>query len=172
MKLLKVTILAIALFCTSTCLRANSFRYDWVPTSGTTGFILPGSYLDLNATSGIGLGSASILDWKIVTPSGTLTDLNSTLGPTFLQWNSSTILTLMGGVMGGTASATFIGSSSILFGSTSGLGIAYGSWQDPPSPSPGIPEQASTSLLLLLAVAGLVATHCIWRKPIVAIARC
>lgn len=167
MRLINSGILAILLFSTSVAsLRANSFRYDWVPTSGTPGFILTGSYIDLNASSGSSFGSGAILDWHIVTPSGTLTDLNSTLNTAFLQWNSSIIQGLMGGVIGSSSSATFFGNENVFFAGTAGLGMATGSWQDPPSPS--VPDQASTSILLLIAAAGLGATHRLWRKPTLA----
>lgn len=168
MKNVKLALAVLGLsFAVVSGANANSYRYDFVPGSGSS--LLAGSYIDFSTATGQGLASISILDYSIVTPGGTLTSgLSASSWLSWLSWNGST-LTITGTPLSFSgkngATATFNTTSgnytdgsfwSLLLGGTT----VKGTWQ---AEVASVPDQGATLLLLLVGVGFLAAGYMIWR---------
>ena len=178
MKNLKSLSIAALFLCGSIALaHANTYRYDFVPTAdGDPNYPLSdftGSYLDLDASSGAGVGyGTAIVDWHLVTPLGTLTGLNSSIfaigmPPIVMSWNSSTITsfpsspTLFDFFTSGTIYPELTLNTTYEIFSYYDSGISgyrsstiLGTWEAAP---PSVPDASMSSGLMGLALTGLFA---------------
>lgn len=164
MRITNIKIGVLSVFCgLASVVQANSYRYQFIPASGSS--VLPGSYLDLNAASGSGAAvTSSILDWHIVTPSGILNNSDSFETPILasMSWSTSKITSLdvlFWNYVPGNATELTQGTENLYYPLPSSTG--NGAWK---LVSSSVPESADTLMLLGMAMLGLAA-FCWFRKP-------
>jgi hypothetical protein len=163
MKNIKLALLTLGVSCSLVSIvNANSFRFDFVPTSGSSA--MTGTYIDFSTANGSGSG-ASILDYHIVTPGGVFTDANSSVAG-LLTWNAASSWL--------TGTATFAMDSLpidlVTFASVlntgyettwTGAGNGFGTWK---AEVVSVPDPANTLLLLAMGL-GLLGAASYAQRP-------